>query len=191
MKNVLPILAMTVLTPLGLAARPGLAADEQTVDFTDFLMPTATMAHPDKKELAVVVTDQMDLAACDFWYEHWRWPVEGSQGLPALESGGEIEVSLKRVRGRRKREIARQVSAVWEKSSGRRIGIVAWADSPVICDWCAAGYGFTFETSKEFPLHVEPGDVLLWTVTFSSMPELESTYFHTKCSTCGSIRSTA
>ena len=28
-------------------------------------------------------------------------------------------------------------------------------DRPVICDWCAATYDFTFKTSKKFPLRVE------------------------------------
>ena len=202
MRHVLPILAIAVAA-LGSTYRPALAIDEEQLYFRDELTPDVSMVHPGKKKAALVVTASMDLVACDFWYRHNRSGEDYTDDLPALESGGEIKVTMKHVRGRRKKKIGRQVDAVSVlqvegSTPSLRYGVVAWADSPLICDWCVATYDFTFKRSKKFPLHVEPGDVLLWTVAFAGMPRIEvdrdgdpgyeeSITFHSKCSTCGTI----
>ena len=191
MRRVLPVLVVIAAAALGLLAPPALATAEQTVHFRDNWTPAATVAHPATRQAAMVITEKMDLAGCAFWYAHGRSALDFSDNHPTLADGGEMTVTMKRVRGRRTKKIGRQVARVREATA------VGWADSPVICELCVE-YDFTFETSKKFPLRVKPGDALLWTVSFSGMPDVEIDrqgepgYFDTlslwaSCSTCGSI----
>jgi hypothetical protein len=188
---VLPVLAVIAAAAFGFVALPTLATAEQRVYFRDNLTPAATMAHPATRQAAMVITEKMELVACDFWYGHGRHALGSSGNHPSLAEGGEMTVTMKRVRGRRSKTIGRQVAQVGDRAA------VGWADSPVICEWCA-GYDLTFETSRKFPLRVKPGDVLLWTVSFSGMPDVEidrqgdpgyvdSLALFGTCSTCGSI----
>jgi hypothetical protein len=191
MERALPVLVVIAAAALGLLAPPALATAVQSVYFRDDWTPAATVAHPATRQAAMVITEKMDLVACDFWYAHDRWPLDFSGNHPDLSDSGEMTVTMERVRGRRTKKIGRQVVDAPD------LAAVGWADSPVICARCVE-YDFTFETSTKFPLRVKPGDVLLWTVSFSGMPDVEIDregdpgYFDTlaflgTCSTCGSI----
>jgi hypothetical protein len=59
-----------------------------------------------------------------------------------------------------------------EDVSSWRQAIVGWTDSSVVRD-SLIDWDPKLTISDKFPLHVEPGDILEWILTFKGMPKVE------------------
>jgi hypothetical protein len=131
------------------------------------------MRHPKKHQLAAVAPEQMDIVLCRLDYGLGRYK-DFDSAYPHLSSGGKIKVILRLVSEEGTRKLAKATAKVTVEDNelfDNRSTRLGWADIAGDLD----GWGeFEYKRNKNFPVHLEPGDMLLWTVQFKGMPRVES-----------------
>ncbi len=186
--------AWVVLLLIGIVPPPSTAVDHQELTSGWDLYPEKGMSHPKKVKLATVADGSIELTACHLWYAHSRDSLSASQGFPEISNGGRLNVSLKVVGQSDNRKIASYSKDI--DSNG--MAVVGWADSPLENQFLAITYGLQTEISAKFPIRVEAGNMLLWTVKFSGAPRLEvdpegaapfrdNVWLRTWCESCGTV----
>jgi hypothetical protein len=196
--------AVVLALVISYQALPALAGDRLDLQTSHEWLPDSTRAHPRKMKLAIAVTDRTDLAFCELWYRIWRLQPGTPYVFPSLESGGKVKLSLKLISAAGKETVAKSSAVVEalppsppENVSSWRQAIVGWADSAVVRGGSFVEWNPKLTISDNFPLHVEPGDILQWTLTFKGMPKLEvdrgseppfwdELSLSTRCYSCGS-----
>ena len=167
------IVAALLLAASSTSAAPTWAADKHTLRTDWGLTPDTTMPHPKRHHLAAVAPVAMDLVMCRLDYGLGR-SKDPDSAYPRLASGGKVKIALSVVSGEGTRRIARakvKVTVEDNELFDNRSTVLGWADSAGDF-W---GFGeFEFRYNKNFPLHLEAGDMVLWIVQFQGMPAVES-----------------
>lgn len=185
-----------MLALLSIAARPALAVDHQELESGWSYSPEKGSSHPKKVKLMMVTDERVELTACHLWYARGRYGLGASQAFP-VPSGGRVKVALKVIGQSGKRKIATYNKDI-DPHGMDGMAVVGWADSPLENQFLAVTYGLETERSGKFPLRVEAGDMLQWTVKFSGAPRLEvdldgaapfrdSFWLRTWCESCGTV----
>lgn len=171
-RNLLPIAILLLLASV--ISQPLLSAtDRHRVDNSWELVPDTSMKHPKKHQLAVVAPEQMDIVLCRLDYGLGR-SKDFESAYPPLSSGGMIKVVLRLVTAEGSRKLAKAKAKVRVEDNelfDNRSTILGWAESAG--DFHGVGE-FEYKRNKNFPVRLEPGDMLVWTVQFKGMPRVES-----------------
>jgi hypothetical protein len=172
--NERPLVIAALIVVLGaLIHASTFAADNEVLRSFWQLNPDVTMSHPRKHHIAVVAPEATDIVMCRFHYDHGR-STDYDSAYPHLSSGGKIKVTFQIVAEEGSRKLAKTRSKVRIEDNGQfdnRSTILGWADSAGDFD----GLGeFEYKRNRNFPVHLAPGDMLLWTVQFKGMPQVES-----------------
>ena len=165
--------AVLLLSVIAISEAPVSATDGHWLRNFWWLTPDATMKHPKKHKLAAVAPEQMDIVMCRFGYDLGR-STDFDSAYPHLSSGGKIRVILRLVSEEGTRKLAKAKAKVTVEDNDffdNRSTVLGWAD--IAGDFYGFGE-FEYKRNKNFPVHLEPGDMLLWTVQFKGMPRLES-----------------
>ena len=168
MKRPFALLTLATVAAFAMGPHAALAQDNASLRADWNLHPDSTRPHPKARTLAVVAPVAIDLVRCRLGYGHTRYRDLDTQ-VPGLRSGGKIKVTLELVDEGGTTRVAKaraKVRVTGEERNDREAG-VAWAESAVPSD-------SSYKRNGKFPLHLEPGTMLLWTVQLKGMPAIAS-----------------
>lgn len=156
---------------------PSLAKDNNRLLTSWHLTPDSNRPHPAERQLGILVPSQTTIAYCGVTYGHGRYRFSGVNPVPMdLGKRGRITVSLEVLRGDETIKVGKRKIKVKMGERNREAG-VGWADSSGVSEddiyihgWAAT---MNFESSADFPLQLQKGDVLLFSQKFKKMPKLE------------------
>jgi hypothetical protein len=152
------------------------AAVDRTVTWT--FGPVVPQPHPKKKSFAYLATENHQIAVSYLYYQ-----LENIGFGPPLKSGGKMTVTLKILKRNETIKIGKTKVKLEDFNEGYlKVGGVDWSDP--------SGAQDKTVRTEFFPINLEPGDVVLWTVKFKKMPRLEGPdhlpYVETLVCNCGS-----
>jgi hypothetical protein len=189
-------ITLTSLSLVAIFTRPLAATGTETLTTTWSLIPESERSHPAAVTLAVPSFRPTTVTNCELSFNHSRrrWNVEtGGNEILDLPKGGKLKVDFDFVRNGALSAIEnRTVTVKRHPDFGWRHAWLGWVDESGMAD------DQEHARSEAFPIDVEAGDVLLFSVRFTKRPKLlgvdksddllqiDALSLSASCWTCGS-----
>jgi hypothetical protein len=196
MTRYISAIALSALSLLTAFARPIAASDPQALRTSWSLIPESDRPHPEGLAVALPAFRAVTVTNCELSFAHSRrrWNVAtGENESFNLPKGGKVKVDLEIARNADSIVIgSRSVKVKRDRMFGWRQAWLGWVDKSGMADEQENA------VSEAFPLDLEPGDVLLFSVRFTKKPKLlgversedlqriDALSLSASCSTCGS-----
>jgi hypothetical protein len=175
------------------------ATDDEGLSTSWSLTPETDRSHPRDVTLAIPVFRATTITLCELNFAHtrYRFNIQAGGGeFLALSKGGKMKVDLEVATAQGVETVEkRSVKVRREGQSGYREAFLGWVDPSGVAHETHEGYQYVH--SDSFPLTIESGDVLLFSLKFTKKPKIlgvertethlrrDSLWLSAGCSSCG------
>lgn len=197
MTRLLPATSLALLSLLSFLAQPLFATHAENLGTSWSLMPETDRPHPSRVTLAIPVFRDTSVTDCWLQYEHSRSQILFDLGRVEqfiLPKGGKLKVAFEIATPEGALTVAKRSMKVKRDERGSRWAWMGWIDD----SGHASDPDPDYKSVEAFPLQVEAGDVLMFTVRFTKKLKLlgvertderirdDALSLSVECSSCGS-----
>lgn len=165
---------LAILSLVWILPQPISATDDEYLSTSWSIMPENDRPHPSNATLAMPIFRDTTVTHCELNFGHarYRYDLEAGGGdYLTLAKGGTMKVDLEVATNKGDQTVdSRSFKVKRDRQFGYRWASLAWVDPSGVAYGPDETYDYVH--SDSFPLELESGDVLLFSVRFTKKPKI-------------------